>query len=200
MHRNITCYLIWGIVWLAIVGTGFSLLMNYENTPGKTLSLSQVWPEHSRIQPDKRKPTLVMLVHPQCPCSRASVSELAELIDKFKGQVKVYMLFYKPSGFDANWGKTDLWSSAKRIQGATLVEDINGEEAKRFHANISGQILFYNHRKQLLFNGGITSARGQTGESAGRAALEKLLTKGQPWHLELPVFGCPIISLKPEKV
>ena len=37
------------------------------------------WPRDSVIPLDGRRPTLLMFLHPLCPCSRASVEELAEL-------------------------------------------------------------------------------------------------------------------------
>ena len=196
IYCTIGCFL-----WLLLVGIGFTVLMMYENTAGTTRQLIPSWPGGGTIRPDWRQPTLVMFVHPQCPCSRASVSELSELMEKFSKQLKTYVLFYKPSSFPYAWAKSDLWLTLQHTPGVTLVEDRDGIEAKRFHASISGQVFFYNKKQELLFSGGLTSTRGQIGYSAGRAFIERFITnekRGQT--TSTPVFGCPIILLhKPRK-
>ena len=67
-------------VWLASVGTGLAWLMAYDNTPGAPADAPATWPADSALSRDTSGPTLVMLAHPRCDCTRASIGELAELL------------------------------------------------------------------------------------------------------------------------
>jgi hypothetical protein len=60
-------------------------LWNYESTPGVAAATPGRWPADSRIKPDADRATLVMLAHPHCPCTRASIGELARLMTQAQG-------------------------------------------------------------------------------------------------------------------
>ena len=72
--------------------------------------------------------------------------------------------------------------------------DPEGVEARRFGSQTSGQIMLYDADGQLLFSGGITAARGHSGDNAGRNAILSLLTSGSSEQRGTPVFGCPLFS------
>jgi hypothetical protein len=135
-----------------------------------------------------------MLAHPHCPCTRASLGELARLMAQAQGRVTAYVLFVKPSDFPDGWEKTDLLTSASAIPGVTVVRDDEGVEAGRFRAATSGQTMLYDAGGKLLFSGGITSARGHEGDNAGRAAIVSLLTTDEAGQGGTPVFGCPLFA------
>ena len=63
-----------------------------------------------------------------------------------------------------------------------------------FHAETSGQTALYDATGNLLFSGGITSARGHEGDNDGRAAVVSLLTSDGAEERETPVFGCPLFG------
>lgn len=111
-----------------------------------------------------------------------------------QGRVIAYVLFLKPTGSSADWEKTDLWQSAARIPGVNVVADDNGIESRHFHAATSGQTALYDIDGHLLFSGGITSARGHSGDNAGRSAIVSLLNTGDVDRKETAVFGCPLYS------
>lgn len=182
------------VVWLCMIGTGLSILWGYENTPGAATQVPASWPTDSRIEPTPDRATLVMLIHPHCPCSRASIGELASLMAQSEGHVDAYVLFLKPAGFSENWEKTDLWRSVEGIPGVKPIVDDDGTEARRFHATTSGQTALYDARGHLLFSGGITSARGHAGDNAGRSAIVSLLQTKTAEQNETPVFGCPLFD------
>jgi hypothetical protein len=181
-------------LWLLFVGVGLSVLLSYENTPALAAKPSTLWPAESLIQRTSDRATLVMIVHPHCPCSRASMGELALLMAQSQGRVVAYVLFLKPAGFSADWEKTDLWQSAASIPGVTPIVDYDGVEASRFHAMTSGQTFLYDAGGRLLFTGGITMARGHAGDNAGRSAIVSLLNTGAAEQTETPVFGCPLFD------
>lgn len=115
-----------------------------------------------------------------------------------QGRVIAYVLFLKPTGIATNWEKTDLWQSAARIPGVNVVADDNGIEASRFNAVTSGQTALYDADGHLLFSGGITGARGHSGDNAGRSAIVSLLNTVDAERTETAVFGCPLYSSRSE--
>jgi hypothetical protein len=183
-----------GALWLFAISTGMGFLWNYESIPGAAAAAPAQWPADSRIKRAPERATLVMLAHPQCPCTRASMSELARLMTQAQGRVTAYVLFVKPSGFPADWVQTDLLTSAAAIPGVHVVPDDDGAEARRFHAATSGQTMLYDTQGRLLFSGGITRARGHAGDNAGRAAIVSLLTTAEAEQQATPVFGCPLFA------
>jgi hypothetical protein len=187
-----------GALWLFVISTGIGLLWNYESTPGVAAAAPERWPADSRIKRAPQRATLVMLAHPHCPCTRASIGELARLMTQAQGLVTAYVLFVKPPDFSAGWEQTDLLTSAAAIPGVIVVRDDEGIEASRFHAATSGQAVLYDAEGRLLFSGGITSARGHSGDNAGRTAIVSLLTTNEAEQKETPVFGCPLFAQKTE--
>jgi hypothetical protein len=182
------------VAWAAVTATGLGVLWRYENKPGTAATSPTKWPSESRIQRATDRPTLIMLAHPHCPCTRATIEELNKLMAQAEGRVSAYVLFLKPTGSSTDWEKTDLWQSAARIPGVNVVADDNGIEAHRFHAATSGQTALYDTDGRLIFSGGITSARGHEGDNAGRAAIVSLLNNRETVATETAVYGCPLYS------
>jgi hypothetical protein len=180
--------------WMLMIGVGLALLWGYENSPGPTAVSPMRWPAESRIHFATDRATLIMLAHPRCPCSRASVGELARLMAQAQGRVTAYVLFIKPAGSSEDWENTDLWQSAASIPGVEVVVDDDGVEAGRFHAVTSGHTVLYDVEGRLLFSGGITGSRGHSGDNAGRSAIVSLLNSGEAERAETVVFGCPLLG------
>lgn len=180
-----------------MIGVGLALLWNYENAPGSAGAPPSEWPLDSGIHLATDRATLIMLTHPHCPCSRASMGELARLMAQAQGRVTAYALFVKREGTSDDWEKTDLWQSAASIPGVNIVVD-DGVEAERFHAETSGQTVLYDAEGHLLFSGGITGSRGHSGDNAGRSAIVSLLNSGEAEQAETSVFGCPLFSADSE--
>lgn len=182
------------LLWLLAVGAGLRAAWDYESAPGRAAGTKSQWPAGSRIAPAPDRATLVLLGHPQCPCTRASIGELAQLMARGGDKVTAYVLFVKPPGTPAGWEKTDLWRSAAAIPGVQVRLDEEGREARRFHVSTSGQTLLFDRAGQLRFSGGITSARGHAGDNAGRDAVVSLLETGTATRTKTPVFGCALRS------
>lgn len=185
-------------LWVSLTVVGMGFLWDYENTPGPAADAPARWPADSRLQRPEGRPTLVLLAHPHCPCTRASIGELSRLMTQARGLVTAQVLFVRPQGFSDEWERTDLWSSAAAIPGVSVVRDDEGVEALRFRAKTSGHVALYDAGGGLLFSGGITSARGHAGDNAGRTAIVSLLTAGGAERSETPVFGCPLFARRDE--
>src|SRR5688500_10084241 len=169
--RSRTLLLLSIVSWVALVSTGLWLLGGYENTPGIAAEAPGRWPTESRLHRATNQPTLVMLAHPHCPCTRASIGELASIMARTQGRLRAYVLFLKPEGTSKNWEATDLWHSAANIPGVEVVPDGDGREARLFRASTSGQTVLYDPAGHLLFSGGITQSRGHFGDNAGQASI-----------------------------
>lgn len=186
------------VSWLFAISIGLFILWDYENTPGVGTKPPDRWPAESLLQREPGRATLVMLAHPRCPCTRASIGELDALMTQSQGRLTAYVLFLKPAGFDDDWQKTDLWQSAAKIPGVKAVMDDGGTEARRFRAATSGQTVLYAPEGNLIFSGGITGSRGHSGDNAGRSAIVSLVTSGESLRAETFVFGCQLFDANSE--
>jgi hypothetical protein len=182
------------VAWLATVGLGLKVVWNYAAQPGEAAAPPAHWPSGSPIQPASDRATLVLLAHPRCPCTRATVNELAVLMAKCQGKLVAYVSFYRPAGAGDDWERTDLWNSASVIPGVSVLRDEDGAIAASFNGATSGQALLYDSRGDLQFAGGITSARGHSGDNSGRAAIISILNSQTEEHQGTPVFGCPLFD------
>jgi hypothetical protein len=182
------------LVWISGVIAGLGILVEYSNAQGSPSAPQARWPAESALQREADRATLVMLVHPHCPCTRASIGELAIVMRHCLQRVKAHVLFVRPAGMPEDWEKADLWSSAAAIPGVEVRSDPEGWEARRFGAATSGAVLLYDTRGALIFQGGITAARGHSGENAGRSSVVALLTHAGEARARTPVFGCPLFG------
>jgi hypothetical protein len=105
-----------------------------------------------------------------------------------------YFVFVRPSGFAQDWERTDLWTSAAMIPGVAVSADNEGVEGRRFASQTSGQVMLYGADGYLLFSGGVTAARGHSGDNTGRDAIVALLTGNGSAVEQTPVFGCPLFK------
>jgi hypothetical protein len=188
-------FLLGGTIWIIGILFGLHGLMVYEGTP--TLpkgEASQIWPSKTSLQHSNHMPTLLLFIHPQCPCSRASIAELASILTTCHEKMETHVLFFKPEGFPETWVKSDLWDSAKILPDTDVKIDNAGLESNIFHAEVSGYTLLYDESGKLVFHGGITVARGHMGENQGKDAVLAIVNKKKPNVFQTPVFGCSLLN------
>jgi hypothetical protein len=181
------------LIWGSAVAIGFLALRLHAASPGRSGPAVERWPGRTQIPLSSRQPTLVVAVHPLCPCTQASVAELARLLSTCEGQVEVYILVFFPERAGHGWSPTDRLRRLATLPDVHLLDDPGGEEAARFGAQTSGLVALYAQDGRLLFRGGITGARGHEGDNEGRRTLVCLIRGDSlPHPRETPVFGCPI--------
>jgi hypothetical protein len=178
--------------WLAASAAGLFGLMRSAGTPGDAGSPPAVWPAASSLPRPTRRPLLVMMVHPRCSCTAASLEELSRLIAGAAGKVDAIVAFDVPSGAGDEWTTGGLWSDAAAIPGVRVVADRDGVEARRFRTATSGHVLLYDAGGRLLYSGGMTVARAHAGDNAGLEALASILRGRTPDRRESPVYGCAL--------
>lgn len=133
-----------------------------------------------------------MTLHPQCPCSRASVTELEVLMSRCPGKLTVYVLFAESAGSNIPIESTPLWKSAGQIPGVKTVVDKGGELTRCFDGQTSGQVFVYDSQGVLQFSGGLTASRGHEGDNDGLTAVEAIVNSVVPVVRTTPVYGCSI--------
>jgi len=199
MNRPLRQFVLFALFagWAVAIVLGGLRFLRFESAAGAPANAPSNWPAGTSIARKAGQPTLVILAHPKCPCTRATVGELAKLMTDCQGKVSATVLVVRPPGMPADWEKTDLWFSAAAIPGVWVVVDDEGREAQRFGAATSGQALLYSPDGTLLFSGGITESRGHSGDNAGRSAITSLELQGTttlPHAAHTPVYGCPLFK------
>ena len=170
------------VVWGGVVVAGVYAMATHETTPGAAVGAPERWPSASRL-PRGPGYTVAMFVHPDCPCSRASLAELAAVASAAAVSIDVVVAGPDVAG--------EVWDAAGRIRGVVRIID-DGTEAARFGARTAGQTVVYDPGGARRFAGGITGSRGHAGDNVGRDTVLRILAglPGQP--AAHPVFGCAL--------
>jgi hypothetical protein len=181
-------------IWGLLVAVGALASAHFAARPAKVNPAPSHWPNESSLSLHPSRPTLLVFLHPQCPCSRATLAELGVILARCADKVAVQLVFVYPTGLAEDWTQSDLWQMASQLTSASLHIDRGGAEAKRFGAATSGEAFLYAASGARMFRGGITWARGHEGENAGRNAVESLILGRGDSSPESPVFGCPLLD------
>lgn len=181
--------------WIVAVASGLVALHRYDTTAGDNPPPPASWPADAQFAHDATRPTLVVFVHPHCPCTRATVAELDRLVARCRGRLAVHVVLRDTD--DAPCEGTSLFEHVRRIPGVATHVD-RGATARAFAAATSGAAVLYGVDGTLRFSGGLTRSRGHEGDSEGAAivlaAAERPGERTQPATTE--VFGCPLCDPK----
>lgn len=183
----------WGVLisaWFVCACCGFWVALDYQRTAAATDSAPLHWPGSCDLSTDPALPTMLVFVHPKCPCTRATLAELERLLSRRSHRATVLAIFLRPEGVSAGWEKTDLWAKANAIPGVRGVVDQDGQYRRLFHASASGECFLYDANGTLVFHGGMTSGRGHEGDSLGKDSLACLLSDIAAPTNQTPVYGC----------
>jgi hypothetical protein len=181
-------------LWLLLVVAGFSALQHYAAQAGLLREPAQsavTWLQQHR-QPGR--PLLVMAIHARCPCTDASLSELADFLARSRGGCDALLLRYVPAlSAVSDWPAGD----DRRELGGTSVPvmaDPDGKIAAQLGAFTSGSVVFLDAAGEVRFHGGLTLARGHRGRSPAQDALLALLDHRTDEHFltTAPVYGCAL--------
>ena len=185
--------------WFVLVVGGMLVLMLESFEPGEPAIAPARWPADTTLPRSDARPTLVLVAHPHCSCTRATIGELAEIVPRVRDRVDTIVLFTVPGGDEAAAREGELWQQASAIDGVQLVADADGSEAARFGAETSGQAYLYRPDGTLAFSGGLTPARGERGDSLGRRAILALAGGDRIAQDAGNVFGCALHDAAAER-
>jgi hypothetical protein len=186
--RSVAAMAVAALTWIGTIGIGVRQVYSFETTPGDRGSTPMAWPKDSIINPTQGQPLLLMVVHPQCSCSAASLSELSQIMSKSQGRLDARVLFEERGDLL----DTSTWEQARRIPGLIVGLDLHGVEATRFGMLTSGHVVLYDASGRLRFSGGITAARGHEGENVGRDQVLNAINSTSDLAAVHAVFGCSI--------
>jgi hypothetical protein len=185
-------------IWAAAVVGGEVWMWRYQLTPGAAPGEApHTWPAGSTIPDHRGRPLLLMVAHPRCPCTRASLNELRRLQARFEGlrvQPELYLSLVLPEGAGPEWIDGPVMRNAASIPTLRVVLDPGGRFAARLGATTSGHVLVYGGDDSLLFSGGITSARAHEGDSEGQGAIVRALYGRDPRIRDSAVYGCGLVK------
>jgi hypothetical protein len=207
--------------WAVSVVAGFAVLESYSTTAGELTTSPASWPAATTIERPANAPVILMFAHPRCPCTRASLDMLADVVKATDSSTTV--VFWAPEEHDSITDRKD-WLDSELVQQVSehprmhAVFDHGGLEAELFNARTSGYCLAYDALGRLVFEGGITAGRNHVGANAASsqltAAIQAIsdgrIDSGLPASKEpasgapasrdpaseppTPVFGCPLFG------
>lgn len=176
------------MLWVAAVVSGFYVLAEYKSAPGLPADRSRA--AIASLGAGDAHPAfeLVMVAHPKCPCTRASLAELSRILSRVGDAVRATVIMVRPS--DTRWDTSELEARVRAMGEVSVRVDDGAALAERFGAYTSGQVFLYSPSGALLFSGGITSARGHEGDNLGRSTVIKLIERRDAPTDQTDVFGC----------
>ena len=170
------------LLWAGVAGLGLREMFAEATTAGDMVDAPERWPATTRL-PRGDGFTIAMFVHPDCPCSRASLGELAAIAASSSATLVIVV-----AGADA---EGEIWDAAGQIAGAVRVVD-DGREAARFGARTSGYTVVYDRDGLRRFAGGITGSRGHVGDNVGRDTVQRIVAGHGSQLRSHAVFGCAL--------
>jgi len=181
-------------LWLLVTGLGLWTLTARSFVPGVSGDPQLAWPEASGLRRNVGGFTLVVALHPECPCSQATLEELDAVVAQCAGRLAVQVLCMPYDTLAEPVERSRIWRRAQLISGITIVKDSHGAEVRRFAAETSGETRLYGPAGELLFHGGITASRGHVGDNPGQAAVLDFVVHGARTRapVSTPVFGCSL--------
>ncbi len=202
--RVVKIVLLWVFPIAYLLGSW--MLADYSNRPGNVgvvpADLNAVdefsnWmTEESLVSSDE--PTLILFYHPHCPCTKATIENLRQAVDRSKDRIRIVAFGFCPSDQPDSWISSPLTTNLRRLK-ASVVADKSGEYCSKFGVTTSGHVLLYGHQGQLLFSGGITSGRGHEGVCPATRDLVKQIKAEAGSQIRWPVFGCSIVTSEVSK-
>jgi hypothetical protein len=185
--------------WVVLVGVGYGVALHHETTAGPSPSAPLRWPADTPVRLDRERLTLLLFAHPKCPCTRATIAELARLVAACGDRLCCRVFFYSDPPLGSEFDHGEAWDDASRIPGVLVGSDPLASLALRFGVTTSGTVLVYDGAGALRFAGGITAGRGHQGDNAGVARIARLARGERIEADRTPVFGCPIVEADDEE-
>lgn len=187
-----TAFALWVIAVVAVLGS----MIVYGGSAGAQRPAPEIWPSNTTIVRSLDRPTLLVFLHPDCPCSRATLDNLEPIVGNRDIAVVLVCLGEidlatreELDGLGGCQRQLRRWDKHSNI---TVLSDPDGEETDRFGAATSGFCLLFDAQGKLAYHGGVTSSRGHRGANAGAKSLKTILDGSGPAASSYPVYGCAL--------
>jgi hypothetical protein len=189
-----TLFVIGLALWFAAVARGMKWMSDYSLTPGEAGVPAAAWPA-GEIQRGASHYTLVVGLHPECPCSRATVAELERVLLE-SGDALEAVVIFDDTAAAAPARNSALYRQVMQLPRTRVTSTTAVTELKRFDFRTSGETRLYRADGTLVFRGGITASRGHEGENAGATAVVTHARAELCGTTATPVFGCALASAR----
>jgi len=184
------------LIWGAGIITALYSLQHYNSLPAGTV-FCKVHESRLYHPTSSPSPSLVMYVHPFCPCTRASFQELTKIVDRARADGKepaVKIVVVVAPGMPEGWRDGPNVRAAHQFQGAEVYYDLDAHLAHAQSVTTSGHVVMFDSPARLGFRGGITRSRGHAGDNDGTRAITDILNGRKPEVSAMPVYGCPLFD------
>lgn len=178
--------------WVGIIVHCQAWLLGYGLAPGEVHRPASIIHKDGKLASGREsRPRLILALHPRCPCSRATLSELEKILSERPGVGEVTILMYKPALESDEWMSGSIWERCRAIE-CRIVVDTDGRIAGSLGCQTSGSVVVYDAEGRLRYYGGITAGRGHEGDNPGARAVKDIFAGLQVEAESMPVFGCRI--------
>lgn len=182
------------VLWIALVVAGMAMLFSYAFKGAIPHATAAMWPLANPIETPGDKPTLLLFVHPLCPCTAATIAELNRVLSDYPRAFQTHVVLALPEDAAEAWRDSPNVRAASRLPGVTIKTDPDGALSADFGPRASGTVLVYADSGERLFSGGLTASRGHEGVSTGTLALRAIAAGHAPARTTSPVFGCDLVA------
>jgi hypothetical protein len=176
------------MVWIITVAGGFFMLTEYANRAGLVGEVTVHGPLSSS---DHHQ--LSVFLHPECGCSKATLTELKKLLLLRGDELNTTIYFVQYKDWEEEQVKqSKLWQRARLLPHVRLMIDQEAAYSKSQGALTSGFSQLTTPEGHRVFNGGLTASRGHEGPNRGIYLLNQILDGKTLKNASSPVFGCAI--------
>lgn len=176
------------LLWLALP----AVLLGFGALESHSLGVGAPPRPPAQVADARATGRLLVFLHPRCPCSRATVVELDRIAQRAGERVSIRAFVLADPAIGEAGPGASTWDRVAAIPGAAVEADPGGARAREFGVETSGTVLLYGAGGELLFDGGITAARGHEGANGSTAALLERIELGRGGRVSTPVFGCAL--------
>lgn len=178
------------VLWLGAVAFGFKVVHDHEFTPGV---MGDVSGPGAPVNGESGTHTLIVSLHSECPCSRATVEMIDRLAADRPGRLVTQAIFLDTEAAGSKPEASGLWKRLERIPGTTVSKDSTGNWGGRGSFKTSGEVRLFAPDGTLQFHGGLTESRGHAAPGGGYAVILAAVDgSAHVGHspVQSPVFGC----------
>jgi len=190
------------VLWGGLLAFGAVLAHMSMVSAGESGVSPTVWPDDSGLLREDGRTSVLVFVHPRCPCTSSTLHNLASVLrgrGDGPGGADVTIVRSGPGVRAEDRAADSVAVGPLRVRA---VLDTDGAEARRFGVRTSGHVIVVDVLGRVVFSGGVTPGRGHVGACDALARFERAVLAGGGEEapevvlgaLMLPVYGCPIFD------
>lgn len=179
-------------LWIVTLVGAFYGLQAYASIQGGAGAISREGFRFIQLHHRPGTPLLIMAVHPKCPCTRASLAELADLLARARGNCDAVLVELTPTHPSRSLWRTPANLRLLGGRDVPIVSDPEGKIAASLGAVTSGHAIFVNAQGDVNFSGGLTLSRGHRGPTESQDAILSWIRGDNHAPVKNPVFGCSL--------